>query len=579
MNEPFRWGREWPWIAALASIGIATRVYVALHPGPFLFGDVGVFGLMAKHIWCGEDAPMFVYGQDYMGSLATWLMAPFYGILGPTFTAVLAPHVVWFALAAPVFYRLLHGLGGRWGAAVGMIAIGLGTRPLFDTAAMVGYFEMLPVAAFLYMRIDRAARLGVGAWDAAVLGSLVGGGCWINPQFVAPTVAALAALVAMSPQRLRLATSARGARIMRVVLAILLAQCAFAVIVVLSGRWSGAPFGISFTAQRPIRYAMFASAALAAAWLAVELVLSRRRWPLLVGLACVAAWQLPLAIHRMRDGDRLIRVRLDFSGEYVAKNARHVSAMAADVLVGQTSTCPALRRLGIVAMVAVVGVAGIVALVRLARELAATLRLQPTRIGIPSMLALQFLVTLFFALLFRQDPDERYIALWWLPYISALAGVAGALVRCGWWAPALLCVVVAGSHGRELAGVFDECAAPDVRPACRELAAGMVSHGVTLGYSTYDWAYMASYLADERIRLSGYGGYLPRDRASRDACARAREPVVVLDRGSADLLAGLYDVESHRIIARWSRGPFTYVQLRRPARAGGWIDELQGPPR
>lgn len=104
---------------------------------------------------------MFFYGQAYLGSFGTWAMAPLYGLWRANYVGVLAVHAVWYALGAPVLYRVLFELGGRWGAAVGVLALGLGSRDLHDTTAMLNYYEMFPLAARLYLRLARAPDRGM----------------------------------------------------------------------------------------------------------------------------------------------------------------------------------------------------------------------------------------------------------------------------------------------------------------------------------------------------------------------------------------------------------------------------------
>ena len=99
--------------------------------------DMAVMALMGMHISQGREFPIFLYGQNYIGSLDTWLLAPTFALFGATIDTVLfftllqllvvqllvytlayrtsgiaaAGWAVWY-LALPPSYYVLRGFGG-----------------------------------------------------------------------------------------------------------------------------------------------------------------------------------------------------------------------------------------------------------------------------------------------------------------------------------------------------------------------------------------------------------------------------------------------------------------------------------
>lgn len=584
----FEWRREWPWAAAVGAVGLAVRAFIALNPWAFLCGDVGVIGLVGKHIWRGQSMPLFSYGQAYGGALSEWMMAPIYGLVGADVRGVVGTHLIWFAIAIPVLYRLLFAVGGRWGAITGLLALGLGTRPLLDTAAMIDYFELLPIAAALYLVADHVLDRGLSDAWAGVLGLLMGVGCWLSPQFVSPCLAVAVVLLASSPLRsllrsqdLGLRVGVRQARAIRIGLAVggVVLLGSLALVVHGSGRWM--VLGCDISAEHPVRYLFRSAIVLSAAWCGLELAFSARRRALVLGLAGVLGGQVPLAVYRITGGERLHRVPLEFSGDRVGENLSLVHRLSSDVLFGQSAdTLPAMRWVGGCALAVAAATATIAALIRMVGPAWRLVGLRPTRLGIPAMFVTHAAATLACMLLYAGPVSlqERYFVSLWLPYLGALAAAAGWLARRGRAAAVVLLALVAVHYGRDFSAVADECLTVDLRPRFCELEVAMASRTprATLGYADYDLAYLATYLSDERIRLVCLGGAFARDPHGREAAARERNPVAVFDEDDGADLRRVRDVCSHLIVDEWTHGHFTIVRMKRPK--GGWIQELQGDP-
>lgn len=584
----FRWRREWPWAVALASIGIATRTILALHPGSYCDGDSALFGLMARAIWRGEGLPVFAWGVAYVSSLATYVMAVFYGMLGADFTGVYAAHAVVYAIGVPPVYRLAHALGGRWGAAAALIALGLGTQALFNTAAMLGVFEILPIAAWVFLRLDRAAVLGVEPREGLLIGFLLSFGYWVHPLFVAAIGASAAALLALSPLRLRLQSAELAERLgprracfVRVALAVLGVALAGAVALTVSGSFDATVLGLRVSAHRAPRYAVRLGAALGAVWVLAELAIARRPTVLLCAIAGVVLAQLPLVGYLLADGERVHHLPSEFGGEFIARNADELPPRICTVVLGGSMSSSEPWRWCGAALGLLVALAALRCGVTLARTAWDIVRLRPARIHLGGLVALQVVVVLAAGLIHEKRIEERYLVNLWLPYVAALAAVTGAAAsRIGRGAAVGVLVLIAVHHGHELRCVIAEetRAERDVRPKYRQLERSLQARGATLGYAFYNEAYVATYLSDERIRLSCLGGWMPRAIAIREAAALEPEPVAVyIDHRDWELRESL-EVISHSVLERWRGGSFTVIRVRRPCERKGWIDELQGLP-
>lgn len=600
----FGWRREWPFALALAVLGVGTRILVALHPDAFVCGDTAVIALMAKHVWMGEAAPLFIYGQGYNSSLVAWLAAPFYGLLGADLSGLALAHVVVYALAVPVLYRLFYVAGGRWGAAVALMALGLGTRPLYDAMAMSGYLEIVPLAAVLFLLVHRAARGAGGNRTGLAIGSIIGLGMWVNPQFIAPAFAALAALWAASPTRTLLASRALEARVgrrlaweLRLVIATLALLFVGAVVVMVigAGRWE--LVGRVISISHPERYALRAGLLVGGGWLALELAFNPRRRAIAYGVLGVLAGHVPLLVYRMSDyADRVHSVPLRFSGEHFGRNVRDAWVLAVQVLFGETgfvrgelgnapadlSAATAPWLVGAAMLAGVTVVPAVRGLWALATSAARALVLAPAPVALSAMLALHAVVTIACTLLHEELLQERYFTQLWLPYTFALATGAGVLARRGHAWGALAVALALAHHGRDFAGVVEECRAADVQSRYAELESELQKREATVGYAHYDEAYLASYLSDERVRLTSLGGALARLTAYREAASRALRPIAVFGktdfgRDNRNALVARYP---DLVVEAWESPHWWYVRMRRPRERGRYhLEELEGELR
>src|SRR5215470_6630021 len=92
------------WIRSLRSplwlcllLALAVRIWLVVHTHGTIDGDESLVGVQAEHILRGE-LPIYFYGQPYLGSLETYLIAILFAIAGPS---------VWTLRAEPILLSLV----------------------------------------------------------------------------------------------------------------------------------------------------------------------------------------------------------------------------------------------------------------------------------------------------------------------------------------------------------------------------------------------------------------------------------------------------------------------------------------
>ncbi len=191
------WARRYPraplWLALAAAL--IARVALVIRTGAVIDGDEALIGIQAEHILRGQF-PVYFYGQSYMGSLETYLIAGVIAVTGPTAWAL---RVVPIALSLALVYltwRLARALLPREGRATpllaGLAALVAAVPPVYDATtelrAWGGQIEVYVITVALLLatvELSRRMRDGAGTWELArrwaVWGFLAGLGFWVNP--------------------------------------------------------------------------------------------------------------------------------------------------------------------------------------------------------------------------------------------------------------------------------------------------------------------------------------------------------------------------------------------------------------
>lgn len=143
LNSPTALARWLP-LAVILLGGLALRLVLLARDVPTLNSDEAVVGLMGLHALHG-DFYVFYWGQEYMGSLEAWFVAPFLALFGASaFTLRLATLGLSLAFVATT-YRLGALLYSRSVglASAALLAIGPPFFTIVGLRAWGGYIETL----------------------------------------------------------------------------------------------------------------------------------------------------------------------------------------------------------------------------------------------------------------------------------------------------------------------------------------------------------------------------------------------------------------------------------------------------
>ena len=191
------WTARYPWAPLWLALAAAlvARVALVIRTGATIDGDEALVGIQAEHILRGQF-PVYFYGQSYMGSLETYLIAGVIAVTGP---AAWALRVIPIALSLALVYltwRLALALLPReWRARsllAGLAALVAAVPPLYDAVtelrAWGGQIEIYVISLALLLatielsqRLREDARTGELARRWAIWGFLAGLGFWVNP--------------------------------------------------------------------------------------------------------------------------------------------------------------------------------------------------------------------------------------------------------------------------------------------------------------------------------------------------------------------------------------------------------------
>ena len=176
-------------IILVAAVG--WRWWLLARGLPELDSDEATYGLMAQHIARGEFS-IFLWGQNYMGSLESLLLVPIFALFGPsTFTLRLAPML--FTLGFILGSALLGGwlISRRSGLlAAAFLALGSPYFTILSIRAFGGYAETLLFGTIILWAALRGDRT---AWGQVWLGLVIGVAIWTD-FLVLPFVVAAGAI-------------------------------------------------------------------------------------------------------------------------------------------------------------------------------------------------------------------------------------------------------------------------------------------------------------------------------------------------------------------------------------------------
>jgi 4-amino-4-deoxy-L-arabinose transferase-like glycosyltransferase len=160
--------------------------------------DEAVVGLMARHITQGS-APVFFYGQAYMGSLDAWLIAAGFALFGESVLTIRIVQSALYLLAVALSFAAGWRLSGSVIVA-SVSGLTLAVPPtllaLYTTATLGGYNETLILgAAVIILAWDVAHEHASSGWRWLALGLCAGLGWWTNGLIVVYALPAAALLL------------------------------------------------------------------------------------------------------------------------------------------------------------------------------------------------------------------------------------------------------------------------------------------------------------------------------------------------------------------------------------------------
>lgn len=94
-------------LAAAAALVVARSAVFMIWEQSAFDSDQAIFGLMAKHIVEGRAFPVFIYGDNYMLAVQSWLAAPLFAVFGPSVPLLKLPVLIVNVITAVLLVWIL----------------------------------------------------------------------------------------------------------------------------------------------------------------------------------------------------------------------------------------------------------------------------------------------------------------------------------------------------------------------------------------------------------------------------------------------------------------------------------------
>lgn len=186
---------RWQWRTAvglvlLAALALLPRLRIVLSTPGVVEADESVFFLMASRIAQLRDAPIFFYGQPYLGSLNEYLAAAFMRLGGFSAASGRAASLALSVVLVVLSFRLgCLAAGRRAGWLAGAYAALAPTLLIIYGARLWAYIDIVVVGNVLFLHV--LSRPATAVSDASarfkwwlVFGFLVGLGLWSHILFI-----------------------------------------------------------------------------------------------------------------------------------------------------------------------------------------------------------------------------------------------------------------------------------------------------------------------------------------------------------------------------------------------------------
>lgn len=189
-------------VLAVVAVGLALRIWVlSSNLGP-IDSDEAAGGLIARHFLDG-DGTVFLWGNNYGGTLEAILAAPLFALLGTNAYAWKSVMIAMYALACGLTWRIGLRTVGPHAArfAAGLLWLSPAPLVLLSTKARLYYGAALVLAAATVLLCLRLAEAR-SRRDMALLGFVLGLGLWTAPFVFYVAVPIVAWLAIRRPRRL-----------------------------------------------------------------------------------------------------------------------------------------------------------------------------------------------------------------------------------------------------------------------------------------------------------------------------------------------------------------------------------------
>lgn len=150
----------WRLPSVIVALALFLRLLLVALGWPTMDSDEGTMGLEALHILQRGEHPIFLYGQNYMGTAEAYLGAFFYHFLGVSLFALRLGMLLLFGLFLVGAYVLARMLYGKGVALVSLTLLGLGAYDVLREQLMAvgGVAETLVCGSFLCVAAIWLAR-------------------------------------------------------------------------------------------------------------------------------------------------------------------------------------------------------------------------------------------------------------------------------------------------------------------------------------------------------------------------------------------------------------------------------------
>lgn len=180
------WSERW-FLALMLVLGFMIRWQLIYRMQFSIDSDEAIVGLMAKHIGEGRGIPVFYYGQHYMGSLESLLVAAAFSIFGSSSLVLRAvPLAVSLSLIF-LLYLLGREAGGRRAGLIAALLCALPPAALVEWSSKPrgGFIEIVWISALCIWLAIRWTKQGVPRfWQSFFIGAVLGLGWWVNNQII-----------------------------------------------------------------------------------------------------------------------------------------------------------------------------------------------------------------------------------------------------------------------------------------------------------------------------------------------------------------------------------------------------------